>query len=70
VRAIDIPARASVALGADGYHAMLVDLVRPLGVGDRVPLTLVFERSGTLDVVANVESSPGMTMHQGPAHAQ
>jgi len=70
VRAIDIPAGASVALAADGYHAMLVDLVRPLRVGDRVPLTLVFEKSGRLDVVANVESQSGMAMHQGPAHAR
>ena len=30
---------------------MLVDLAQPLVVGDRFPLTLTFEKAGTVDVV-------------------
>ena len=59
VSAIDVPAGGKVALTTHGYHAMLVDLAKPLKEGERVPLTLRFERAGTIDVAASVESSTG-----------
>ena len=40
---IDVPAGATVPCSSGGYHVMLVDLARPLAVGDRIPLTLTFE---------------------------
>jgi copper(I)-binding protein len=55
VTGIDIPGGGEVALGSGGYHVMLIDLARPLAVGDKVPLTLTFERAGTVDIVADVE---------------
>jgi periplasmic copper chaperone A len=61
VPGIDVPPNASVALASGGYHAMLVDLVKPLAAGDRVPLALEFEKAGRIDVVAAVEdgAAPG-----------
>ena len=68
VAGIDIPPGGQVALGSGGYHVMLIDLVRPLAAGDKVPLTLTFERAGTVDVVADVEpagarSAPAQGTH-------
>jgi len=55
VAALDIPGGATVTLATGGYHIMLTGLARPLVVGDKVPLTLTFERAGTIDVPASVE---------------
>jgi copper(I)-binding protein len=59
VKAIDIPAGGEVALATHGYHAMLVDLAKPLKEGERVPLTLRFEHGGQMDIVADVEGAGG-----------
>ena len=59
VSGIDIPANGKVVLASGGFHVMLVDVRKPLVVGDSVPLTLEFERSGHVDVVAHVESTGG-----------
>ena len=56
VPSLDIPAGASVKLGGD-YHVMLVDLAHPLAIGDKVPLTLTFEKAGAIDVTADVEAA-------------
>ena len=56
VRAVDIPAGAKVALQPGGFHVMLLDLKQPLAAGERIALTLTFERAGTIDVIVNVES--------------
>jgi copper(I)-binding protein len=57
VAAIEIPAGKKVALGAGGYHVMLLDLKHALVAGTDVPLTLTFEKSGSIDVVARVEAA-------------
>ena len=69
VPGIDVPAGAAVALASGGYHAMLVDLVKPLAAGDRVPLALEFEKAGRIDIVAAIEDA-AMHGHQGPAHGK
>ena len=56
VRALDIPARTTTTLKPGGYHVMLMDLKRPLAVGDSIPLTLTFERAGTIEINARVEA--------------
>jgi hypothetical protein len=58
VPALDIPAGSKVTLGSSGYHVMLTGLRRPLAIGDQVPLTLAFEKAGSVEVVAPVEASP------------
>jgi copper(I)-binding protein len=55
VRSVDIPARGKVAFAPGGLHVMLIDLKRPLAAGERIPLTLTFERGGALDVSVSVE---------------
>ena len=58
VQALDIPSGSTVSLGTGGYHVMLMGLHQPLAVGAEVPLTLVFEKAGALDVSARVEKAP------------
>jgi copper(I)-binding protein len=43
VPGIDLPPGRSVVLKPGGYHVMLLDLKRPLKVGERVPVELRFE---------------------------
>ncbi len=40
VKVVDLPAGHHVALGAAGYHLMLIGLNAPLKAGEHVPLTL------------------------------
>lgn len=56
VPALDIPAGAKVTLSPGGYHVMLVGLTRMLAPGDKVPLTLTFEKAGSVEVTADVEA--------------
>jgi copper(I)-binding protein len=67
VPAIDVPAGARVALGSGGYHVMLIGLHEPLALGGSVPLTLTFERAGSIDVKADVEAvgAPGHDASHG-----
>jgi periplasmic copper chaperone A len=56
INVLPLPAKAEVTLrhddrGANGYHLMLMKLANPLNVGDRFPLTLKFEKAGTVEVV-------------------
>lgn len=51
---IELPAGGSVELTPGGYHIMLIGLKRDLKVGDKFPLTLIFETSQELTVEAEV----------------
>ena len=56
VPAIDLPAGGKLELRPGGpLHLMLLDLRRPLQDGNRFPLTLVFERSGEVEVMVWVQ---------------
>ncbi|MGJ4950393.1 copper chaperone PCu(A)C [Bradyrhizobium sp. HKCCYLS20291] len=52
-----------VALAPGGYHLMLMELKGPLKQGDKLPVTLEFEKAGkvavTLDVQAVGAKAPG-----------
>ena len=50
-----VPPGASVELKPGGYHLMLRELPAPLVAGTRVPMTLVFERAGRVDIELKVE---------------
>jgi len=54
VQAIDVPAGSQVELKPGGLHVMLIGLKRELAVGDRLTVTLYFERAGDLQVQAEV----------------
>jgi copper(I)-binding protein len=68
VGAVDIPAGGRIVLAPGGLHVMLVDLARPLVAGDAFPMTLTFERAGSVDVSVRIEP---LTPRGGPqaAHA-
>ncbi len=51
----------TVKLEPGGYHLMLVGLKVPLKLGDKLPLTLRFEKAGSVDVLLFVESKPAAT---------
>jgi copper(I)-binding protein len=53
---LDIPAGETATLAPGGYHFMLIDPVEPLQDGARVPLTLVFETAGAIEVELAVEA--------------
>jgi len=70
VAGLDIAPGATVTLGSAGYHVMLVGLARPLVVGDRIPVTLTFEKAGMVDVTALVEAmAPAAGATHGASHA-
>jgi copper(I)-binding protein len=55
VESFAIPASERVQLRPGGGHLMLVDLARPLKQGERVPLTLRFERAGEVEIEMEVQ---------------
>ncbi|WP_139024783.1 copper chaperone PCu(A)C [Bradyrhizobium sp. STM 3843] len=68
----------TVTLAPGGYHLMMMELKNPLKQGDKLPLTLEFEKAGkvavTLDVQAVGAKGPGgeggsmMNMKKMPDH--
>lgn len=46
----------TVKLAPGGYHLMLMDLKRPFKQGDKVPLTLEFEKAGKVALSLDVEA--------------
>jgi copper(I)-binding protein len=45
----------SVKLAPGGYHLMMLDLKSPLKKGDKLPITLEFEKAGKVQVSLDVE---------------
>ncbi len=52
---LDIPAGGTVELKPGSYHIMLIELVAPLKVGDKIDITLTFEKAGEIKVTAEVK---------------
>jgi len=50
-----IPAGGSAVMKPSGDHIMLFDLKAPLKEGETLPLTLVFDKAGEVNVEATVE---------------
>jgi copper(I)-binding protein len=65
VPAIELGAGAEIRLAPGGLHLMLIGLAAPLRQGERVPVTLVFERAGEVQVELAVEAAGA----RGPAAA-
>ena len=55
VKTLAIPARERLLLAPRGSHLMFVNIKRPFATGERIPLTLRFEKSGALDVELEVQ---------------
>ena len=73
---LSIPAGQSVTLAPGGYHLMLMDLKGPLKKGDKVPVTLAFEKAGEVKVTLDIEGigatgpTSGQMPHQMPGKQQ
>jgi copper(I)-binding protein len=68
VKGIDIPAHGKVELKPGGYHLMFQQLKAPLKQGEKVPVTLKFEKAGDVKVDLAIESvgaGAGMQMNHG-----
>ena len=52
---LTIPAGQSVTLAPGGYHLMLMGPKQPFKQGEKVPLTLTFEKAGKVTVSLDVE---------------
>ena len=55
-KGLEIPAGKSVTLAPGGYHLMMMGLKAPLKEGTQVPVTLVFEKAGSIDINFEVGS--------------
>jgi copper(I)-binding protein len=57
----------TVKLAPGGYHLMLFDLKSPLKQGDKVPVTLQFEKAGKVNLSFDVQGvgAPGPGGHSG-----
>jgi copper(I)-binding protein len=67
---LPIEAGKTAALAPGGNHLMLVELKAPLKQGDKVPVTLNFEKAGKVDVTLDVltiggQQPGGMSMPPG-----
>jgi copper(I)-binding protein len=69
----------TVKLAPGGYHLMFFDLKQPLKQGDKVPVTLEFEKAGKVSLSFNVQglgaqdpgaASGGMDMKKMPGGAK
>jgi copper(I)-binding protein len=64
VEAIDLPAAGVLRLQPNArWHLMLLDLRKPLAVGDTFPLTLTFREAGDVRVEVEVQRRTGPQSH-------
>jgi copper(I)-binding protein len=67
VKGFDVPAKGVVELKPGGYHLMFIELKAPLKAGDKVPVTLRFEKAGEVKAEFAVEAM-GAGASQTPKH--
>ena len=69
VDAVELPPRSTLQLRHGGdYHLVLVDLKAPLKTGDRIPLTLRFEKAGAREVTLWVQQPRDAAAPQAHRH--
>ena len=66
---VTVPAKGYVMFEPVGYHIMLINLKQPLKVGEMVPLTLIFEDHGRINMQLPVSHPPEGTGHEGMDHS-
>lgn len=64
--AVEVKAGGQAELKPGGMHIMLVGLAAPLKEGQQFPLTLTFEKAGTVEVTVTVEKAGAMGDHAMP----
>ena len=65
-KGIEIPPGTTVELKPGGFHVMFMGLKAPFAKDAKVPLTLVFEKAGSVDVELAVQAMGA----QAPMHKQ
>ncbi len=65
---LTVPAKGYVMFEPVGHHIMLINLKQPLKVGDMVPLTLIFEDHGRIDMQLPVSHPPESSANEGMDH--
>lgn len=63
VRDVEIPAGGEVRFEPMGYHVMLFDLKQQARDGERFPLTLRFEKAGSVELEVAVQKDPPTDEH-------
>ena len=54
VEYIPAPANGKTIVKPGGYHLMIFGLKKKLNIGDKLPLTLIFEQAGEISVTAEI----------------
>ncbi|WP_419903760.1 copper chaperone PCu(A)C [Kiloniella sp.] len=62
---IPVKAGSMVELKPGGFHIMMMGLSAPLKEGEMFPLTLTFEKSGSVDIMVHVEKGGAMKPMDG-----
>ena len=62
-KGVEIPPGATVTLKPGGYHIMFMELKAPFAKDAKVPVTLVFERAGSIDVPFTVQAMGASASH-------
>lgn len=57
VEGVDIPATGEAILAPGGFHIMLIGLKAPLFEETVIPLTLIFEKAGKVEIEAVIEAA-------------
>jgi copper(I)-binding protein len=64
-KGLEIPPGATVMLKPGSYHIMFMELKAPLAKDTKVPVTLVFEKAGSIDLQLNVQAIGAMPQGHG-----
>ncbi|MEQ8896778.1 MAG: copper chaperone PCu(A)C [Roseovarius sp.] len=59
VERLAVPAGETVELAPGGFHVMFMGLPGPFETGTEIPVTLVFEEAGEIEVMFHVEERSG-----------
>jgi len=65
VDSVDIPAKGMAEFKPGGHHIMLFGLAEELEKGDKVPLTLIFEQAGDVQITVVVQDKAPEGMDHG-----
>jgi len=68
VKSFDVPAHGELALKPGGNHLMFIGVKAPFKAGDKVPVTLRFEKAGEVEVQLSVGAMGGSAPMPMPMH--
>jgi len=64
VQGFEIPGRGRVELKPGGAHLMFIDIKQPFKEGDRIPVTLRFEKAGEMKIELEVRAAGSTGQHK------